>query len=168
MRTNSTRLILFLACVAGLARPALAQSARPAPIVEFHAGYGGFIDESWIKRLIVGGAARVFVSPRVAVGPEFLYMHGSGGEYDWTLTGNVSFDFWRETASRPVTPYIVGGGGLLNQRTQVGTGPYTSKDATFSGGVGARIALGRRAFIAPEFRMGFEPEVRMGVAIGWR
>jgi hypothetical protein len=150
------------------ALPVAAQTARPSPIVEFQTGYAGFIDESWIKRLVIGGAGRVFVSPRVAVGPEFFYLHASGNEHDWTLTGNVSFDLLRESPTRAFTPYLVAGAGLLSQTTQVGTGPYTSKDATFSGGAGARIALGKRFFIAPEFRMGFEPEVRVGVAIGIR
>jgi hypothetical protein len=168
MRTLFRTPAILIAVVLGTAAPAMAQTARPAPIVEFQTGYAGFIDESWIKRAVIGGAGRVFVSPRVAVGPEFLYLHASGIEHDWTLTGNVSFDLMRESPTRAFTPYIVAGAGLLSQTTLVGTGPYTSKDGTFSGGAGARIALGKRFFIAPEFRMGFEPEVRVGVAIGWR
>jgi len=159
---------LATAIVLAVAVSAAAQSARPAPILEAHTGYAGFIDEVWIKRAIVGGAGRWFVSPRVAIGPEFLYLHGRNGEHDWTLTGNVSFDFWRESELRPVTPYLIAGGGLLSQTDIVGTGPFTSKDPTFSGGVGARIRLGRRAYIAPEFRMGFEPTVRIGVTVGVR
>ena len=65
-------------------------------------------------------------------------------------------------------PYIAAGGGYLRQTTQVGTGPFTSSDGTLSGGIGARIALGRAFFIAPEFRMGVEPEIRLGVTIGFR
>jgi hypothetical protein len=37
-----------------------------------------------------------------------------------------------------------------------------------TGGIGVRIAAGDRVFVAPEFRMGFEPIVRIGAAIGWR
>jgi hypothetical protein len=149
-------------------RTVAAQDTRPAPIVEFHTGYAGFVDESWIKRAIIGGAGRVFVSPRVAVGPEFVYLRGSGNEHDWTLTGNLSFDLRRETDASRITPFLIVGGGLLSQTTQVGTGPFTSKDGTLSGGGGVRVALGRRFLIAPEFRLGFEPEIRVGVTVGIR
>ena len=37
-----------------------------------------------------------------------------------------------------------------------------------SGGAGVRLGLGQRAFIAPEIRVGYEPELRFGVALGLR
>jgi len=160
------RVVFLFTGVLAIASPALAQTRRPSPLVEAHSGYAGFVDESWIKRAAIGAAARVFVTPRVAVGPEFLYLHGSGGEHDWTLTGNASFDL-RRTPSARVMPYLIAGGGLLSQTTNVGTGKYTARDHTFSGGAGARIALGPRFYIAPEFRMGFEPEIRIAGVIGF-
>ncbi len=56
----------------------------------------------------------------------------------------------------------------MRQKTLVGTGPgstalapFTSSEATASGGIGARIALGSHVFVAPEFRLGWEPETRI-------
>ena len=37
-----------------------------------------------------------------------------------------------------------------------------------SAGLGARIALGSNVFVAPEFRLGWEPETRIAVTIGMR
>ena len=136
MRRALTVSGLYLALGLFLPRPAAAQDTRPSPIVEFHTGYAGFIDESWIKRAIIGGAGRVFVSPRVAVGPEFLYLHTSGPEQDWTLTGNISFDLRRETDTSRVTPYLILGAGVLSQTQLVGTGPYTATGKTLFGGGG--------------------------------
>jgi hypothetical protein len=72
-------------------------------------------------------------------------------------------------------PYLAAGGGYMRQKTLVGTGPgstalatFTSTEATASGGIGARIALGSHVFVAPEFRLGWEPETRIAVTIGIR
>ena len=72
-------------------------------------------------------------------------------------------------------PYLAAGGGYLRQKTLVGGGPgstslvpFTSSEGTMSAGVGARIALGSQVFVAPEFRLGWEPETRIAVTIGMR
>ena len=52
---------------------------KPAPIVEVVVGRSGFIDEVWDYFSTVGGAARVFVTPRLAIGPEVAYL---SGEFD--------------------------------------------------------------------------------------
>ncbi len=143
---------------------------RPPPIIEAVTGYAGFVDENWIDRTMIGAGARVFVTSRIAIGPEYVYLHGARDEHDWTLTGNATIDLLveRGPARRRVVPYITVGGGYLRQTTQIPRGPYTSAEGTLSGGLGARIALGQRFFVAPEFRMGYEPEVRIGVTIGIR
>jgi hypothetical protein len=43
-----------------------------------------------------------------------------------------------------------------------------SVEGTVSGGLGARISLGPYGFVAPEFRLGWEPERRIAVTIGTR
>lgn len=160
--------VALLALVGG-ARPAFAQD-RPRPIVEFVTGYAGFVDENWIDRTMIGGGGRFFVSRRIAIGPEFVYLKGANSEHDLTIIGNATIDLVRDDPAfqQRVIPYVAAGGGYLRQTTQVGTGRFTSSDGTVSGGIGARIALGKTFFIAPEFRMGFEPEVRIGVTIGFR
>lgn len=164
--------IAFLALVVDT--PAFAQT-KPAPMVEAVVGSSGFVDEVFDYFLTAGGGARWFVTPKIAIGPEFVYMTGADDASNLTITGNLTFDFIRDTTDRRIVPYLAVGGGYLRQRTIVGSGPgspalqpFTSGEGTVSGGVGVRIALGRRAYVAPEFRMGYEPETRFTVMIGFR
>ena len=76
---------------------------------------------------------------------------------------------------RRVVPFVVVGVGLIRQSSLVGGGPgttglfpYSTREATVSGGVGARILVGRGLFIAPDARLGWEPETRLTVTVGWR
>jgi hypothetical protein len=64
---------------------------------------------------------------------------------------------------------------VQDQKTLVGSGPgstalvpFTSSEGTMSAGGGARIAVGSHMFVAPEFRLGWEPETRIAVTIGMR
>jgi len=86
------------------------------------------------------------------------------------VTGNVTYDLVRDTGTgrRRVTPYLAAAAGYLSQTTRVGTGRFTSGEGTVSGGLGVRIALDDRWFIAPEVRLGYEPELRALVHVGVR
>ena len=92
---------------------------------------------------------------------------GSNDEYDWTLTGNATIDLVRDTGpmARGFVPYVVVGGGYLRQATRIGTRRFTSGEGTASAGAGVRLRLGQRAFIAPEIRVGYEPELRFGATL---
>ena len=163
------RLVVILGALGcGLAAPVRAQT-RPVAIVEVVTGWAGFVDENWIDRAMVGVAARVYVTESIAVGPEFVFFRGSNDEYDWTLTGNATIDLVRDTGpmARGFVPYVVVGGGYLRQVTQIGTRRFTSGEGTASVGAGVRLGLGQRAFIAPEIRVGYEPELRFGATLGW-
>ena len=172
-----SRILTFLTIVAVLffmPKRLLAQD-RPAPIVEAVVGWSGFIDEAWDYFTTVGGGVRWFVTPRLAIGPEGSYLSGKFEASSVIITGNITFDFIRDDGRRRVVPYLAAGGGYMRQKTLVGTGPgstaratFTSSEATASGGIGARIALGSHVFVAPEFRLGWEPETRIAVTIGIR
>jgi hypothetical protein len=162
------------ALLSGVGQPVLAQD-QPAPIVEAVVGRSGFIDEAWDYFGTIGGGARVFVTPRVAIGPEVTYLSGEFDASNLTVTANVTFDIVRDDGRRRIVPYLAAGGGYLRQKTLVGGGPgstalvpFTSSEGTMSAGVGARIALGSHMFVAPEFRLGWEPETRIAVTIGMR
>lgn len=167
--------IAALSCVA--AGPVVAQD-NPAPIVEAVMGRSGFIDEVWDGFTTIGGGARMFVTPRLAIGPEIAFLRGDFDERDasnLTVTGNITFDFVRDDRRARVVPYFAAGGGYLRQKTVVGSGagsttlrPFTSSEGTASAGAGLRIAVTPRVFIAPEFRLGWEPETRIAVMIGMR
>ena len=169
--------LAIAATLSGVGQPVLAQDT-PAPIVEAVVGRSGFIDEVWDYFSTIGGGVRVFVTPRLAIGPEVAYL---SGEFDaleasnLTVTANMTFDIVRDDVRRRIVPYLAAGGGYLRQKTLVGSGPgstalvpFTSSEVTMSGGVGARIALGAHMFVAPEFRLGWEPETRIAVTIGMR
>ena len=152
--------------------PAAAQT-KPAPIVEFVVGTSGFVDEVFDYFTSIGGGGRLFVSRRIALGGEALWMTGADDTSAQTFTATATFDLADD--ARRVVPYIVAGGGLLRQTAMVGGGPgsttlqpFTSSEGTVSGGAGVRVALGRRAFLAPEFRFGFEPTTRFTVMVGFR
>lgn len=175
MRTHFARMLTLVVCLIGMVQPAVAQD-RPSPIVEAVVGRSSFIDEVWDHFTTIGAGARFFVTPRVAIGPEIAYLRGEFERTDSsniTVTGNITFDLVHDGS--PVVPYLVAGGGFIRQSTLVGSGPgsttlqtFSSSEGTFSGGAGARIALGSRAFIAPEFRLGWEPTMRVAVMIGFR
>ena len=166
--------LIITSILFGVAQPVFAQD-RPAPIVEAVVGQSGFIDEAWDYFGTIGGGVRVFVTPRLAIGPEVAYLSGEFDASNLTVTANMTFDIVRDDGRRKVVPYLVAGGGYLRQKTLVGGGPgstalvpFTSSEGTMSAGVGARIALGSHMFVAPEFRLGWEPESRIAVTIGVR
>ena len=174
MRSRILTLLTIVAVLFFMPKRLLAQH-RPAPIVEAIVGWSGFIDEASDYFTTVGGGVRWFATPRLAIGPEGSYLSGKFEASSLIITGNITFDFIRDDGRRPVVPYLAAGGGYMRQKTLVGTGPgstalatFTSSEATASGGIGARIALGSHVFVAPEFRLGWEPETRIAVTIGIR
>lgn len=160
--------IALLGHLAGTS-PAVAQSQTPASTIHAATGWAGFIDESWIDHAVVGAGGRVYVSPKIAIGPEVLYLRGPEGDHDWTVTGEATIDL---VSPRPrvrlVTPYLAFGGGYVIQTARTGRGPYTSSQGTASAGVGARIVWGSRFFVASEMRLGIEPELQVKVLAGLR
>src|SRR4030095_10495371 len=102
---------------------AQAPDARPAPAVEFLAGYAGFADDATIDHAIAGTAARVYLTPRLAIRPELAYMCGPNWDRDLFLTGVVTFDLLSPRDGRPprVTPFLVAGGGLSQHSDRFGS-----------------------------------------------
>ena len=146
--------------------------APPSGILEGAVGLASFVDDANIEFTYVGASCRSYLSRRVAIGPEFIYMDGPSGAHQWHLTGNINIDLQSDELvngrRRRVVPYVIAAGGFQRMTTQVGTGPFTSSEGSVSGGIGARIALGDRLFVAPEFRLGWELHYRFGTTIGAR
>jgi hypothetical protein len=154
-----------------LAQPSPA--GRPARSFLFEAGpgYAEFVDSPPIPHATVTLGGRVYVSRRVAIGPEVSLMFGPGIDRDVLLTGNATIDLRnaRTTAATlAFVPYIVAGAGFMTSRLQVGTGPYTSREPAWTVGAGARIAPARHWYIAPELRLGWELHWRTAVMVGVR
>jgi len=156
--------VLFAAAAAlAFATSALAQDRRGS--AEAVGGWVGFVDESPVNHGIFGGAVKWHPSPRVAIGPEVVYMIGPGSDRDLFVTGNVTFDVF---AGRPVTPFFVVGGGMMHHTENFGFQKFSSNEGAFTGGGGVRFAIGDRFYIAPEARLGWELHSRLSVAAGWR
>jgi hypothetical protein len=147
---------------------AYAQTARPAPALELTVGHAAFLDEDAIDHLVLGGAYRHYVSPRVSLGPEIQYMIGPATDRDFFATGNLWFDLVRPDPRRHVTPYLVAGGGIMVHYPEFDFlgGPY--KEGAFTGGVGFRIAISERWYVAPEARLGWEAHSRLTATVGYR
>ena len=157
-------------CLALTAGGAFAQSSepRPAPAIEFLAGYAGFVDDATIDHSIYGAAGRVYLTPRLAIGPELVYMRGPGDDRDLYLTGNVTFDLLSPRQGRPrrVTPFIVGGGGFFQHKDRVGSFSFTSYEGAFTAGGGVRGWITQRVYALADVRFGWELHTRINGGIG--
>jgi hypothetical protein len=164
IRCAGAALTVFLVS-AGMTGVAFAQ-ARPAPAFEVPIGYAGFADEGVVGHFALGAAGRFYLTPRIGVGPEIVYLDGPGDDRDLVLTGNLTFDFLPPAPGRRVIPFVVAGGGLFQHRDQFFDESVTSTEGSFTGGGGVRMWLSERVYLAPEFRVGWEPHYRVTVAVG--
>jgi hypothetical protein len=128
-------------------------------------GYSNFLDEDPLHHLVTGASARFFVTNRIAVEPEFLFMYRSRQDLDFQLIPNVVFEFTKRESR--FQPYAIGGVGLQRHRELTGTGYYWSNSLTGSAGIGTKIFLSDRLYLAPEFRLGLEPIVRITGGVGY-
>jgi hypothetical protein len=155
-----------------LADGVLAQTSdvRPAPAVEFLAGYAGFADDATIDHAIAGIAARVYLTPRLAIGPEVVYMWGPRSDRDFYLTGNLTFDVMSPRDGRPrrVNPFLVAGGGAFQHSDRFGSMTFTSLEGAFTAGGGVRGWITDRVYALGDFRIGWELHMRMNAGIGVR
>jgi hypothetical protein len=158
----------LIAVLVMFARGVVAQEVRPAPAVEFLVGYAGFVDDATIDHSIFGGAGRVYLTPRVAVGPELVYMRGPNDDRDLFLTGNMTFDLFPPRLGRPprVTPFLVAGGGFFQHSDRAGSFAFTSYEGAFTAGGGVRGWITDRAYALVDVRFGWELHARVNAGIG--
>ena len=133
-------------------------------VAEGTAGYAGFVDDSTKNYWAAGGGVRRYLTPRMSVGPELVVMGNSNLVTDRQLiaTGNVTFDLYAGT--RRLTPFVVGGLGMLFSRDQVRNGPFWSSDPAFTGGGGMRVSIAERVSLAGEYRLGWGLHHRLTAA----
>jgi hypothetical protein len=155
------RLLIFTILLLG---SSLHAQQRPRPEIKGAAGWVGFIDEDWIDHGVFGGAARFYLTPRIGVEPEILYMIGPGSDRDVTVIPHITFDF---QARDKVKPYVIGGAGLLHHSEKFGPIKFTHNEWVGNGGIGVKFFLTPNLFVAPEFRMGFETIFRTTASIGF-
>jgi hypothetical protein len=156
-----------VAAAALTARP-FAQE-RPAPVVEGVAGWVGFADDAVVDETLVGGAARWYLSPRLAVGPELVYISGQQHSH-LIVTGNLTWDILSPVSAEPraVTPFLVAGAGLFQTREEFLVSPFTSREGAFTAGGGIRARAGNRVTVGVDARIGWELHLRINGLIGVR
>ena len=181
-RTPAVRYVLISAAlVLFYSLPAVAQdqdedSPRPKAEIRLTGGASGFTsDDGRIPHGVAGGSFRVYVTRRVSIEPEFLYMTNN------LMTGitfgrvSVAYDFG--DSSKRFVPYVVAGAGILRHRSQFfGADFVTGQPRVFdtsytslavSAGGGVKMFLTKRLFIAPEGRVGYQPSLRATISIGY-
>jgi hypothetical protein len=165
MRILLTALLLISVPMAHIA----AAQTRPPVNLEFAAGSLLFPDDGIVNEGFVGAHLRMYLSPRVSVGPEIAYVSGERHNH-LMLTGNLTYDFLSPLGARPrpVTPFVVVGGGLFQTRENFFNGPFTSHEGAFTAGGGVRGAIGDRVTVGAEARIGWELHVRANGFVGVR
>ena len=101
MQIISCRVLSAIGFILVAASVASAQG-RPAPAFEVPAGAVVFADDGTVSEGAIGASFRAYVTPRVSVGPEFLFISGQRHSHT-ILTGNVTFDLLRPARSRRLT-----------------------------------------------------------------
>ena len=159
--------------------PALAQEAdptRPKAEMRLTVGASSFTsDDGRIPHGVGGASLRIYVTRRVSVEPEFLYMRNQPDDQDYWGQVSVAYDI--KTSSRRYVPYLVGGLGVLHHRGRFFGQDFVTRQArvfdtsytqpAVSAGGGVKIFLTKRLFIAPEGRFGWQPSLRATVSIGY-
>ena len=140
---------------------------RPGPVAEFAAGWIGFADDGVVSEALVGGAARWYALPRLALGPEVVYIQGNNHSH-LVATVNMTFDLLPPLDGRPrsVTPFLIAGAGLFETRESFFNETFSSGEGTFTMGGGVRAALADRVTVGVDARVGWELHLRVNGVIG--
>ena len=172
-RTLARAVCPFTLAVLVLVAPLFARAAsaqdRPSPAFDLSAGWVGFGDDGIVSEAMVGGAGRFYLSPRVSVGPELLYIGGDNHSH-LVLTGNLTFDLAAPAAGRParVTPFLVVGGGMFQTRESIFGADSTHTEGAFTAGGGVRAAVSNRVTVGIDARIGWEAHFRVNGVVGVR
>lgn len=148
---------------------AAAAQEHQSPALEIGGGWMGFADDGIASESFVAGAARWYVNPRISLGPEVVYVNGSNHSH-LTLTGNVTYDALppMNGRPRPVTPFLVAGGGLFRTHETFVSGDFTSTEGAFTAGGGVRASAGDRITVGIDTRVGWELHLRVSGFVGLR
>lgn len=145
--------------------PATASAQPEVPPLEVYGTFGlgqVYLDESFPDHSEAGGGARLFLTRRFAVQGDLLTFRSNVAYLpsEHRRIGYVSFvGTWGPT-NRTVRPYWLGG-------ISVAAGGHANTAVWLNGGLGARIFVGDRYFLAPEVRGPiFRASISGGIALG--
>jgi hypothetical protein len=162
MRSNRRTIIIVMLVLLAAAMQASAQTA-----IEATGGFAGFVDDSVIGHGVVGVGTRTYLTPRVSIGPELVYMRGPGNDRDLFLTGNITYEFGRTNTGGRVVPFVVAGGGIMRHSDRFGQRSFSSSEGAVVGGGGVRWYASDRLSIAADWRLGWELHSRVAGLVAY-
>ena len=166
LRSTLVSLVLGVA-LSGAAHAQEPASKRPSDsrfAIQGNLGFSNFLDDYGLYHYVAGGNARIRIFRGLTFVPEFTYMYRSRADRDFLLLPNVAWEFRR---GKRIVPYVIGGVGMLNHRANTDYWDSNITGAISGGGFGAKLFLNQRVFIAPEFRIGWEPHYRFTMGVGY-
>lgn len=149
--------VLGLLCVVAHAHA----QQRPAPAVDLTAAWIGFADDGVVSEPAFGGALRWYLSPRIAIGPELIYISGDSHSH-LALTGNLTWDVLPQATYPKATPFLVAGAGMFQTHEEFFDDAVTSKEGAFTAGGGIRSRIADRISVGVDARIGWELHLRIG------
>jgi hypothetical protein len=162
--TTVTLLLLLLP----LAERAAGQG-RPPAAAELAVGWVGFADDGIVSERALGASVRLYVTPRLGIGPEVVHVSGDRHSHVM-LTANVTWDVARATyrPDRAITVFLVAGAGLFQTRETFFSGTFRSNEGAFTAGGGMRADVGDYVLAGIDARGGWEAHLRVSGFIGVR
>lgn len=167
--TMATTLLL---CCVGYAS---AQTELSGPKTEVRGTVGGAsFGDNELFHGVVGGSVRVYVTRRISIEPEVMYMRYSENDEDLIVQPNVTVDLMKPTGR--VVPYVIAGLGVMHHRGRFSGVDFNGAPRQFdvsyttwtaSAGLGVKIFVTDRVFVAPEARIGREPTLRGTFSVGY-
>ena len=165
-RSSGGVVMFAIASMLSLAHSASAQSL-PSPAAEFAAGALLFPDDGLVTEKFFGGSGRIYLSPRISIGPEVAFVDGTNHRH-LMLTGNITFDLLAPSPQQRVTPFVVIGAGLFRTSEDFpGSGSFSSNEGAFTAGGGVRGFVARRVYVGGEVRVGWETHIRVNGLVGF-
>lgn len=155
--------VSLVACVT----PLFAQQSQQltSPKFEGKVIFGSATFGEDLEHKVVGAALRVYVTKRLSIEPEYLYLRDSPNDQDQIVQANVAYDFTDPT--KRVVAYGIGGAGVLHHKGRFFGNETSVTTWTASAGGGLKIFLTNRLFVSPELRLGWEPTVRGTINVGY-
>ena len=150
---------LLCGVIAAFVAPALPAQSRPDEL-RFQVGTATFFEAR--QHVTLGGSYRMYFGKRGwGVEPEYSSMIVPD-HIDNMLALSIVKDLSRPASKR--VWYMIMGGGFNYQRSSCTSRTYFP--SALAWGVGVKIRAGQRWYIAPQTRIGFEPNIRFSEFFG--
>lgn len=152
--------------------------SRPKAEIKVMGGistFGNGLDNN-LRHTIVGGSLRIYVTRRLSVEPEVLYMRRSDHDRDYVFTPHLAYDL--NDPTKRFVPYLIAGVGIEHHQDQftfadffndnkITTRKISNNVVSANVGGGIKMFLTDHLFVAPDVRVGHEPSFRATLSFGY-